>query len=113
MSMTLFKLAILFCLFDIFNVPHLGTFFDIVPCGVQFWFWALIVTGFIGLYRKRFGPWSDSDIYAKFVSMFPQYVREVSWWTPSGKNAIKVRLKDGTGLIFAYTDEYRWNLVSD
>lgn len=113
MSMTLFKLTFLCCLFDIFNLPYLGTIFDTVPCGVRFWCWALIITCFIGLFRKEFGPMGYSDIFAKFLRMFPKYVDEAVEWSAVDKNAIKVKLRDGSSLTFTYIDDIRWNLVSD
>lgn len=113
MSMTLFKLTIMCCLFDFINLPYLGTIFDTMPCGVQFWFWALIITGVIGFIRKEYGPMGYSDILATFLKKFPQYTDEVVQWAPAGKNAIKVKLRDGSGLTFTYTDDIRWNLNSD
>ena len=54
-----------------------------------------------------------SEIFTKFLAKFPQYVDEAVQWAPAGKNAIKVKLKDGSGLTFTYTDDVRWDLVSD
>lgn len=113
MSMTLFKLTILACLCDLFNVPYLGTIFDTTPCGVQFWFWALIITCFIGLFRKEFGPMRYSEIFAKFLAKFPHYVDEATNWSPAGTNTIQVKLRDGSGLVFTYTNEHCWTLTSD
>lgn len=54
-----------------------------------------------------------SEIFAKFLIMFPHYVDEAVQWAPAGKNAIKVKLRDGTSLTFTYTDDVRWDLNSD
>lgn len=53
-----------------------------------------------------------SDILAKFLSMFPSYAERVSHWAPAGRNGIKLRLDDDSGLLFTYTNDRIWNLES-
>jgi hypothetical protein len=53
-----------------------------------------------------------SDILAKFLSMFPNYVDKVVRWSPDGHNVIKIRLDDYSGLLFTYTTPKIWTLES-
>ena len=51
-----------------------------------------------------------SEILAKFLKLFPSYANEVVRWAPAGLKSIKLKMADGRGLIFAYTNEYVWTL---
>lgn len=51
---------------------------------------------------------SYTTIREKFSELFPQFA--TTHWSPAGRQAIKVRLVDGGGLIFTYTDDSTWSL---
>lgn len=53
-----------------------------------------------------------SEILAKFLGLFPHYTDQVVTWAPAGRNGIKLRLDNGSGLLFTYTTEKIWNLES-
>lgn len=52
------------------------------------------------------------DILAKFLSTFPAYVDRVTCWAPAGRNGIKVKLDNDSGLLFTYTNDRIWTLES-
>lgn len=42
------------------------------------------------------------EVYKQFETHFPNYAKEVDVWFPSGKNTIRVRLKNRREFIFTY-----------
>jgi hypothetical protein len=51
------------------------------------------------------------DILAKFLEMFPQYQDQVKTWTPHGRCAIKVELRDRGKLDFTFHSNTDWSLI--
>lgn len=51
-----------------------------------------------------------SDIFAKFLELFPNYMEQVKQWAPAGKGGIIVKLNNGVGLSFRYHNEVTWTL---
>ena len=44
-------------------------------------------------------------IFYKFIKLMPSMEKEVAVYESSGENSLKVRLKDGTVMIFTITDD--------
>lgn len=51
-----------------------------------------------------------SEIFTKFLALFPNYADDVTHWSPAGANTIRVRRSDGSGLSFTCTNDRCWTL---
>lgn len=50
------------------------------------------------------------DILAMFLNMFPNYIEQISKWSPNGKNQVKITLTDHTVIKFTYRGFRNWRL---
>lgn len=51
-----------------------------------------------------------SEILAKFLKHYPEYIPEITHWRPCERNSIYISFEDDTELVFIYKDEDSWIL---
>jgi hypothetical protein len=51
-----------------------------------------------------------SEIFTKFLALFPNYADEITHWAPATVNTIRIKRSDGSGLIFTYINDLCWTL---
>ncbi len=49
-----------------------------------------------------------TEVYKKFITMFPEVSEHLETWFPNGKNSIRVRVKSGSDFVFTYNDWTDW-----
>lgn len=53
-----------------------------------------------------------SKIFEKFKEKFPSETEKIDIWFPNGRNAIRVRFKSRSEVIFTYWSDKKWKLES-
>lgn len=53
------------------------------------------------------------DVLAKFLSMFPQFIERIRYWSPgSTPRTITAEMADGQQYVFTYWNDNEWDLTA-